>query len=101
MSFFLSVMYAWLADNNISYALYGADGSKLDSWKASNLPDQFIPEEKEERFSPFPHWACYPISIMGDYCGCWCFLDDRWHATEIVRTVADLTEIACDMEENS
>lgn len=101
MKFFLSVMYLWLADNNISYALYGADGSKLDSWKADKLPEQFIPEEKEERFSPFPYWICYPISIMGEYCGCWCFVDDGWRTTEIVRTVADLTEIACDMEEDS
>lgn len=38
MNFFLAVMYAWLADNNISYALYGADGSRLDSRYASKLP---------------------------------------------------------------
>ena len=54
MEFFLSVMYAWLADNNISYVLYGADGSKLDSYKAGSLPDQFIPEEKKHEVLPVP-----------------------------------------------
>ena len=101
MKFFLSVMYLWLADNNISYVLYGADGSKLDSWKASNLPDQFIPEEKDMRSCPFPYWICYPISIAGEYCGCWCFPDDDWNNPEIFHSVADLTEIACGMEEDS
>ena len=101
MKFFLSVMYLWLADNKISYALYGADGSKLDSRYASRLPDQFIPSETNGYSYPFPYWICYPIVIDGEYCGCWCFVDDGWRTTEIVQTVADLTEIACGLDENS
>lgn len=102
MSFFLSVMYAWLADNNISYALYGADGSKLDSRYASKLPNQFIPSETNGYFYPFPYWICYPIVIDGEYCGCWCFIDDDncSRHDNFVRVV-EMTEIACGMEENS
>ena len=54
MEFFLKIIYQWLADNNISYVLYGSDGSKLNSYKSGSLPDQFIPEEKSVRSSPFP-----------------------------------------------
>ena len=98
MNFFLTVIGIWLKIQGIGYALYGADGEGLDGSNAAGLPAQFIPEETNDRSCPFPYWVCYPINVNGEYCGCWCFIDDGWNVKEIFNSVVKMTEIACGLD---
>ena len=100
MKFFLRIIDTWLRQQGIAYALYGADGQALNGSEAGALPAQFIPEEMNGRSCPFPYWICYPIHVNGEYCGCWCFIDDGWNVKDIFRCVVRMTEIACNLDEN-
>lgn len=101
MKFFLRVIYEWLKEHGYCFALYGADGQPVIHLSAGNLPNEFIPQEENGYSYPFPYWICYPIHVDGEYCGCWCFLDADCYTRDNFARVVKMTEIACDLDENS
>lgn len=99
MKFFLDVMYLWLADNNISYALYGADGMPISYWN-TEPKKHYFPPKMDEVCKIENNWCCYPVNVNGEYCGCFCWQEelegiDFYDIIMLCR----LLETACEVEE--
>lgn len=104
MKFLIKVIAQWFKDRNCAFAIYGADGSCIDS--ANTVPkENYFPLKTNRVCKSEDDWYSFPINANGEYCGCICWFGDTSEEALVefydVVIPCQLLEIACGMEENS
>ena len=104
MSFLIKVVAQWFKDRNCAFAIYGADGSCIES--ANTVPKKnFFPPKTNEVRKSGDDWYSFPINANGEYCGCVCWFEDTseeaWVEFYDVINICQILETACNLEEDS
>ena len=99
MKFLIKVIAQWFKDRNCAFAIYGADGSCIES--ANTIPkENFFPLKTNQIRKNGDDWYSFPINANGEYCGCVCWQEelegiDFYDIIMLCR----LLETACEVEE--
>lgn len=104
MEFLIKVIIAWFRRNEVSVAIYGADGTPVASYNVG-AKDYWFPVNMKEVSKIKNGWCCYPINLDGEYCGCICWEDkageEEWVEFYDILNICQLLEVACEEEETS
>ena len=104
MKFIIKTITQWFKDRHCTFAIYGADGSCIES--ANTLPkDCYYPIDTTKVCKSSDDWYSCPITANGEYCGCICWFEDTSEESCVdfydFIIICQLLETACGLGENS